>query len=54
MNTDIPLVNWKRITEGLPTPKNSANDRAPTLEEIRKLIQYPDLEKNHKNIWTIT
>lgn len=42
MNTDIPLVNWKRIIKGLPTPKNTGNDRAPTLEEIRKLIQYPD------------
>ena len=42
MNSEVPLVNWKRIIKGLPSPKNTANDRAPTLEEIRKLIEYPD------------
>jgi len=42
MNCDVPLVNWKRIIKGLPSPKNTANDRAPTLEEIKKLIEYPD------------
>jgi len=35
-------INWKRISKGLPRVKNSSNDRAPTLEEIRKLIEYPD------------
>ncbi|MDW0169702.1 MAG: hypothetical protein QOA14_04005 [Nitrososphaeraceae archaeon] len=35
MNCEVPLVNWKRIIKGLPSPKNTANDRAPTLEEIR-------------------
>jgi integrase len=35
-------LNWKRISKGLPRVKNSSNDRAPTLEEIRKLIEYPD------------
>jgi hypothetical protein len=35
-------LNWKRISKGLPRAKNSPNDRAPTVEEIRKLIQYPD------------
>src|SRR4029078_13651157 len=38
----VPLVNWKRIIKGLPSQKNSANDRAPTLEKIKKLIEYPD------------
>jgi len=42
MNCEVPLVNWKRIIKGLPSPKNTANDRAPTLDEIRKLIEYPD------------
>ncbi len=42
MNCEVPLVNWKRIIKGLPSPRNIANDRAPTLEEIRKLIEYPD------------
>ena len=35
-------LNWKRISKGLPRAKNSSNDRAPTLDEIRKLIEYPD------------
>ena len=35
-------LNWKRITKGLPRAKNSSNDRAPTVEEIRKLVEYPD------------
>jgi integrase len=42
MNSDVPLVNWKRVIKCLPTPKNTANDRAPTIEEIKKLIDYPD------------
>lgn len=36
---DIP---WKKITRGLPKGRQSANDRAPTIQEIRKLIEYPD------------
>jgi hypothetical protein len=35
-------LNWKRISKGLPRTKNSSNDRAPTIEEIRKLVEYPD------------
>ena len=42
MNSDVPIVNWKRITKGLPSGKSIANDRAPTIEEIKKLIEYPD------------
>jgi hypothetical protein len=38
-------LNWKRISKGLPRVKNSSNDRAPTLEEIRKLIEYPSSYK---------
>jgi hypothetical protein len=36
---DIP---WKKVTRGLPKGRQAANDRAPTLEEIRKLVEYPD------------
>jgi hypothetical protein len=36
---DIP---WKKITKGLPKARQAANDRAPTLEELHKLIEYPD------------
>ena len=35
-------IGWKKITRGLPRPRAVANDRAPTLEEIRKLVEYPD------------
>ncbi|MGA9150146.1 MAG: hypothetical protein WBZ36_06190, partial [Candidatus Nitrosopolaris sp.] len=38
---DIEL-GWKRITSGLGKVKRVANDRAPTSEEIQRLIQYPD------------
>jgi hypothetical protein len=38
---DIPIT-WKKITRGLPKTKRYADDRAPTLEEIQKLAEYPD------------
>jgi integrase len=36
------LLNWKKISRGLPVGRRAANDRAPSIEEIRKLIEYPD------------
>ena len=36
------VLNWKKISRGLPRVREAANDRAPTLEEIRKLVEYPD------------
>jgi hypothetical protein len=39
---DLTTINWKRIPKGLPRVKNSSNDRAPTLDEIRKLVEHPD------------
>jgi len=38
---DIP-ISWKNITRRLPRGKNYADDRIPTIEEIRKLLEYPD------------
>ena len=35
-------IPWKKITRGLPKGKRYADDRAPTLEEIKKIIEYPD------------
>lgn len=35
-------IRWKKITIGLPKTRNSSNDRAPTIEEIKKLQEYPD------------
>jgi len=39
--SDMPIP-WKKITRGLPRGKKYADDRIPTLEEIRKLVEYPD------------
>jgi integrase len=39
--SDIP-VQWKKITRGLPKEKKYADDRIPTLEELKKLVEYPD------------
>jgi hypothetical protein len=36
------LISWKKITRGLPKGRKWADDRAPTLEEIRKIVEYPD------------
>jgi hypothetical protein len=35
-------IPWKKITRGLPRIREAANDRAPTVEETKKLIDYPD------------
>jgi hypothetical protein len=42
MNFEEPVVNWKRLRRGLPRMRKAANDRAPTIEELRKLAEYPD------------
>jgi len=38
---DIEL-SWKKITDIIPTGRKVANDRIPTVEEIQRLIGYPD------------
>jgi integrase len=35
-------ITWKKISRGLPRAKNYADDRIPTIEEIRKLLEYLD------------
>jgi integrase len=35
-------LNWKLISGGLLPSRKSANDRAPTTEEMRRLVRYPD------------
>jgi integrase len=35
-------VGWKIITRGFPKGRTAANDRVPTPQEIRKLVEYPD------------
>jgi hypothetical protein len=39
--SDIP-IQWKKITRGLPKIRRPADDRAPTIKEIRQLCLYPD------------
>lgn len=38
---DIAIV-WIKITRSLPKFRRHADDRAPTLEEIQKISEYPD------------
>jgi hypothetical protein len=38
---DMPIP-WKKISRGLPKGKKYADDRIPTIEEIQKLVEYPD------------
>ena len=36
------LLPWSKIKRGLPRGRHYADDRIPTLDEIRKLVEYPD------------
>jgi integrase len=36
------LIPWKKITRGLPKGRKYAYDRAPTIEDIKRIIEYPD------------
>lgn len=40
----MSLLRGRKISKGLPKVKLYADDRASTLEEIRKIIEYPDGE----------
>ena len=35
-------VSWKKNSRGVPRGRPAANDRAPTKEEILRLLEYPD------------
>jgi hypothetical protein len=35
-------IPWKKITRGLPRGRQASTDRAPTIEEIRKMLEYSD------------
>jgi hypothetical protein len=39
MDITIP---WKKVMRGMPKGRRYANDRAPTIDEISRLTQYPD------------
>lgn len=36
------VVNWKKITRGMIRERQHGDDRAPTFDELRQLIKYPD------------
>lgn len=42
MNGIAQSINWKVVSRGLPLGRDAANDRAPTIDEIRKLVEYPN------------
>jgi hypothetical protein len=42
MNGIVIPIPWKKLQKGLPLSRKFGDDRAPTLEEIRKIIEYPD------------
>jgi hypothetical protein len=35
-------LSWKKISRGIPKGREYADDRIPTIEEIRKIMEYPD------------
>jgi len=41
-NNILLTIPWKKLTRGLPRGRKWADDRTPTLEEIKKLVEYPD------------
>lgn len=36
------ILNWNKISRRIPKGRHYADDRAPTLEEIRAILQYPE------------
>jgi len=36
------FLNWKKIAKGLPAERQSSDDRNPTIDEINRLVEYPD------------
>jgi hypothetical protein len=35
-------ISWKKISRGIPNARQSANDLAPTIKEIKNLVRYHD------------
>jgi integrase len=36
------IVNWKKISKGMPAERYNADDRIPISDEIRRLVEHPD------------
>jgi hypothetical protein len=43
MNDVEDLIHWNKIKISMPKVKEYADDRAPTIDEIRKLVEYDDI-----------
>jgi hypothetical protein len=41
-NMNDIIINWKKIGKGMPSEKHNADDRIPTYDEIRQLVEHPD------------
>jgi hypothetical protein len=39
------LIPWKKLMRGMPKGRRYSNDRAPTLQEIKNMLAYPDRRK---------
>ena len=37
------VLSWKKIGCGIIGGRQAANDRAPNLEELQKLVDYPEI-----------
>lgn len=36
------IINWKKISKGMPSVKSYSDDRVPTVDEIQRLLEHPD------------
>ncbi len=36
------IINWRLVTRGIPKGRHVSEDRVPTRNEIKKLLEYPD------------
>jgi len=36
------IINWKELGKGIPADRHAADDRPPTPDEIKRLLEHPD------------